>query len=261
MKSSKSYDFLLIYLLVLLLLGDVVFVVIHILRAYFSITSSPIFSSPMFSINHDRSYAEFFQYIKFFWSILNLSAIGLLIERSYFAWSLFFGYLLADDAFLLHENLGNLIFNKLGFAPRSETWMMMRIQDYGEIIVSILIGLFLLAIVGFAYRSGSNAFRRNSRRIIYLVLALAFFGVAVDIVHSIVQVMYEELTTTGMYSWFLRILNLLLVVVEDGGEMIVTSLIFCYTLTEVGKIDGYQLQFKKKILNVSQKLRGRLRNI
>lgn len=261
MKSSKSYDFLLIYLLGLLLLGDVVFIVIHILRAYFSITSSPIFSSSMFSINHDRSYAEFFQYIKFFWSILNLSAIGLLIERSYFAWSLFFGYLLADDAFLLHENLGNLIFNKLGFAPRSETWMMMRIQDYGEIIVSLLAALFFLVVIGFAYQRGSSAFRRNSRRIVYLVLALAFFGVAVDIVHSITQVMYEESTTTGMYSWFLRIINLLLVVIEDGGEMIITSLIFCYTLTEVGKIDRYQLRFKKRILDASQKLRGRLKNI
>lgn len=261
MKSSKSYDFLLIYLLGLLLLGDLAFIFIHILRAYFSVISSPILSSSMFSINDDRSYAEFFQYIKFFWSILNLSAIGLLIDQAYFSWSLFFSYLLIDDAFSLHENIGNLIFTNLGFAPRNTTWMLMRVQDYGEIIVSLLSALLFLAIVGLAYRKGSSSFKRNSRRIIYLVAALAFFGIGVDIVHSITLVMYEGLTTADMYSWVLRIINLLLVVVEDGGEMIVASLIFCYTLTEVGKIDIHQLQFKGKILDVSQKLRGRLKNI
>ncbi|MGP1386842.1 MAG: hypothetical protein ACTS2F_25020 [Thainema sp.] len=236
--SSRPYDFLLIYLLILVLLADTVFIGIHICREYL-----PFISSPLFDIERDRSYAEFFQYIKLLWSIINLSVIGLLIERFYLTWSLFFCYLLVDDAFSLHENLGNLIFRKLGFAPRSMKWMSLRIQDYGEILVSLLAALVFLFVIGWAYKYGSRSFRHKSIRLIGLVAALAFFGIVVDIFHSI---------TAGMNHWFWKNLNFLIGVVEDGGEMMMISLIFIYTFTEVSKINKYKLEVETETLDVSK---------
>jgi hypothetical protein len=71
-------------------------------------------------------------------------------------------------------------------------------------------GLFFLAFIGIAYRFGDRTSRKVSRNLIVMLLALALFGIVVDVVHVAIRVPWLE-------HYF--------ALVEDGGEMLVMSTI------------------------------------
>src|SRR5690606_28724289 len=96
-------------LLVLLLVGDLVYVAIHLVA-----TGTTLLDSPLATLDVDRGYAEFFQYLKLLWACLLLACVGLRSRRwQYLAWVALFGYLLADDSLSLHENLGVVLADRL----------------------------------------------------------------------------------------------------------------------------------------------------
>lgn len=203
-------------LLCLLLLTDICFIVLHIfflLDVWSDLYPDP-YSNP-YSIETDRGFAEFFQYMKEYWCVLLLGLI-VVKKRSplYLSWMLLFLYLLIDDSTSFHETLGLYISNSLGFIPL----FRLRGQDFGELIVSASISLFLLGYIGIAYRLGDKLFRKVSKYLIAMLLTLATFGVLIDLMHVIAPV---ELSGK---------LGLL----EDGGEMVVMSVIttFVFVLSE-----------------------------
>lgn len=193
-------------LLKLLLCGDLAFFILHFVFALI-----PGLDNPMFSVEHDKGYPELYQYVKYVWIIVFLVYLALK-NRSlqYVSWALVFTYALADDSFQIHENVGGLVAKNLHFAPP----FGLRLQDFGELAVSATAGVILLPLLVWAYKSGSQMFRKVFQDMSLLMLALAFFGVVVDMVHSA--------THLG------RKVELILGFVEDGGEMLVVSFILWY---------------------------------
>lgn len=192
-------------LLLLLVGADIAFVLAH----YFQTTG--LLDDALFSLERDRGYPEFFQYVK----ALSIVVLLFLVSTrnkviGYGVWSLLFLYLLLDDAMQIHEVFGGHIATSLGFAPA----IGLRAQDFGEVAVSAIAAAVFFVSLAFFYVGGSGSFRKASRHLILLLMALAFFGVFIDLLHVAVKMGWE-------ITWLLG-------VIEDGGEMVVMSLMAWY---------------------------------
>jgi len=188
--------------LVLLILADLVFIFLHIFHTYTS-----LLPSSLFSIGRDRGYAEVFQYIKEFWIVILL--ILLAIRKAdflYLSWSLLFFYILLDDSLMIHEKLGSLIVSWFGL----HSGFGLRAQDFGELIVYFSFGFILFVLTAVAYYMSESADRRISKYLFGMLALFVFCGVIVDMVNVIV--------THTMVSPLLGM-------IEDGGEMLVISVI------------------------------------
>jgi hypothetical protein len=203
-------------LLYLLLLTDGLFIAMHVL--IFSTGWGEKLGIPdltLYLVQKDRGFAEFFQYTKEFWCIVLLGCV-VVKQRAlpYLSWLLLFAYLLLDDAIGLHEKLGASLSLKLGFAPM----FRLRSIDFGEVLVSAVMGLVLFSLIVISYRLGDDLFRKASKILIALLLALIFFGVFLDLIHIMAPKRFNDF----------------LAIVEDGGEMLVMSAIaaFAFALSE-----------------------------
>jgi hypothetical protein len=200
-------------LLLLLLCADFAFIVIHTDNAFitFYVTKMESLIPPPLSIGTDRGYAEIYQYIKFFWIIIVFAYVNKSTKSlSYVSWILVFTFFLCDDAFSLHENAG-LYFAKIFYFNLP---FNVKLDDFGEIVFWAIIGIFLLIILARAYLHGSHTFKKVSIDISLFVIAFVFFGVVVDLLHSSIEL------------W--KVLSFGLGTVEDGGELVVASLILWY---------------------------------
>jgi hypothetical protein len=202
-------------LLYLLLITDVGFIVLHLLFFY---TGFP--KNELFSLRRDKGYPEFFQYIEEFWIGLLLAWQALrVLDARYLVWSGLFAYMLADDYLMFHENFGAFAANTFGISEH----MSLRGQDFGELSFYLLVGGTFVVLLWIAYWSGSESFRRNSIALFVLLLLFAFFAVVADLLHIMIDVDLPSL-------------DHIFDVIEDGGEMLVMSLItwFAYRLAQGG---------------------------
>ncbi|PVV10335.1 MAG: hypothetical protein B6D82_12620 [gamma proteobacterium symbiont of Ctena orbiculata] len=189
-------------LLILLLLADLAFIVVHIIFELF------LKSNTLFSINRDLGYAEVYQYIKEFWILVLLFVLAVKSKRLiYFSWSVLFLYLLLDDSLQLHENIGSYLANHHQLQPV----FRLRAQDLGELMVFVSVGFLLFSFVGGAYFYSDDSGKEISKHLFILVISLAFFGGLVDMLHIAVSF--------GKPVFAL---------IEDGGEMIIMSIIVWY---------------------------------
>lgn len=194
---------------VLLLVGDAAFVALHILNHFFL----PAGKSSFFYLGHDRGVAEFYQYIKYIWVVLLLTLLAYRSRQySFLFWCPVFIYLLIDDAVGVHESVGAAIAHRLEMEPL----FGLRLQDYGELLVSAGAGFIVLTPVVLAMIKGTPQFRKASLDFICLIGLLAFFGVFVDMLHIALPVE--------------RVGKFVLGIIEDGGEMISGSLLVAYAL-------------------------------
>jgi len=192
--------------LLLLLSVDMAFVVLHCLNIVV-----PGLKIPLLSLETDQSYAEVYQYIKWLWIIIILVFVSSKqAAKHYLAWTVVFAYFLLDDALQVHERAGAFIAGKFMFMPP----LGLQQQDLGELLVSAMAGTLLIIPLSWAYKTGPRIFRKVSHDMMLLILVLIFFGVAVDTVHSAIN-----LGTP---------IGLLIGLIEDGGEMISVSLILWY---------------------------------
>jgi hypothetical protein len=188
-------------ILLLLLLADFAFVLSHII--YRIIPGS----NDIYSIDTDGGYAEMFQYIKEYWILIILLILALRRKRIiYFAWSSLFLYFLLDDSLRIHERFGIYLAKYFEFKPMFE----LRAQDFGELAVSVIVGLLLFSFIGVSYLFSDTVAKRISKHLFIWVMVLAFFGVMVDMLHPIIPMGGS--------------------LIEDGGEMLVTSIILWYVL-------------------------------
>ena len=210
MKTDKSrYK-----LLILLVLTDFFFIVLHIFHKY-----TDFGPGRLLSIDQDMGFAEMFQYIKEYW--IGLILLWFALKRRsflFFGWSLMFFYLLFDDALMFHESGGTILTRYFNLQPI----LGLRAQDIGELGIAVIVGVAFLAIIGISHYFSEQRLREISKRIAILLVALVFFGVFVDIIHS----MFRKTEISN-----------LLALIEDGGEMVVMSLITWY----VFKIDQESL--------------------
>lgn len=189
-------------LLKLLLLADLAFICIHCFYRF------GILSNPLFSIEQDMAYPEIYQYIKEFWIVVLLLILANNRRHIiYLSWSLLFIYLLLDDSLAIHETFGEYLVKYFEFKPMFE----LRAQDYGELCVSMLFGLLLFTFIGVSYFFSDNLEKKISKHLFILIVLLAFFGVLVDMLHVAI---HWRTTLWGL--------------IEDGGEMIIMSVIVWY---------------------------------
>ena len=194
--------------LLLVLMGDLAFIGLHVLLAWDSSSNS------LFALGRDRGYAEFYQYVKFFWIIILLLIVAIRAKSvGYIAWILVFSYLLLDDALRIHELVGDRIGAGLGLRP----YLGFRPKDQGQLIFAAIVAGLILSVLAFFYVRGSSNFRLITERLLLLVVAFALFSVVVDAMHTV--------TSPGT-------LGVLLGIAEDGGEMLIVSLItgFAFSL-------------------------------
>lgn len=193
------------YLLILILLIDIFFIFANWLY------SSNFLSDDSFDITKDLGYAEWFQYLK-------ESAIALILLQIFrktkvtifIVWSLFFIYLLLDDSNKIHEIIGNAIASNL--IIKGPHIFNLRGQDLGELIICTLVGsFFFLLFIRFFYQC-RQLIKRINYNLIALVMLLMFCGIFVDMAHSVLP------SVSGMTT------------LEDGGEMLVMSVICWYAL-------------------------------
>lgn len=187
--------------LCLLICTDLVFVGLHFVHTY-----TGYLANGTYSIEQDRGHAEFFQYTKEFWIII-LMLIMFIKEATLtnLSWLMVFVYVLFDDAISIHENIGHLASNLFALAAE----LGLRAQDWGELIVTGMAGVILLTPVLIAFLRASARERMHSMIMGSLLALLAFFGVGIDMLHSLL----------GGDNWG---------VLEDSGEMFVISVILFY---------------------------------
>ncbi len=202
-------------ILVLLISLDVLFIVLSL--AHFAVDNiSPNYSGFLLnsnlSVEKDGGYPEIFQYVK---EVIIIVTFLLLFIRThsamYFSWVLVFSYLLLDDSLKLHERFGSLLSVYFDLTPL----IGLRAQDFGELIASVIFGIILLIFVAVGYYLSNPIRRKISRNILFMLFGLAFFGVLVDMIHVVLK-----------FSFVQRIVGTL----EDGGEMLIMSIIVWYVL-------------------------------
>lgn len=163
----------------------------------------------MFNLEVDRSYPEFYQYIKWFWlSYLSFVLSVRRDQKPFMLLGAIFLILLIVDSFSIHENYGSQIAAGLDIVPI----LGLRLQDYGEAAVMLAVGGIILLLWGLSYR-----FVRYDQRYIVVVtgkllLLYGAFGVVADMLHQ-------------MMSRVGRLAYASMGVIEDGGEMLVVSML------------------------------------
>ncbi|MBE9227118.1 hypothetical protein IQ264_16945 [Phormidium sp. LEGE 05292] len=181
---------------------------LHLIYSYTNLTKNNAFSLEM-----DRGFSEIFQYIKEYWIAMLL---GILAVKTglflYGTWSLLFFYLLLDDAVEIHERLGHIITNQFAIPGLFN----LRGQDFGELVVIGIVVLVFLGLITVTYQFSDRTSRRISKHLIMMMFALAFCGIILDLVHTIATS---------------PVLNPILILLEDGGELVIMSFIACYVFS------------------------------
>lgn len=205
--------------------GDISFILIHGIGFTLLVAGVIKYLPEYLQVTEDRSIPEYFNYLK--WFIVTVSLIWIAVrDRTWipFCWGLIFLYVLFDDSFQLHETLGGLVSQRLGFV----TSLDLSPQDLGEILVFSVMGFAMIALYVAAIRIGKPELRSMSNWFLLVFVGEGFFGVFIDAVHSIV------LTDAGFHengvSFAIWLLSNALGLMEDGGEMLVASLAVALTL-------------------------------
>jgi len=195
-------------LLVLLVVVDFLFIVVHSIHVW-----SPWLPGGHFSIESHNGLASIYQYIKQIW-LAGCLALAFVQTRSkvFAGWTLLFAFLLLDDALELHERIGVILATALNFPAL----LGLRPEDLGEISVAAAIGCMALAMVAITFRHGGSAARELSADLMCLLAALALFGVFFDMLHTITY--FKAPSVADFFA-----------LIEDGGEMVVVSMITAYT--------------------------------
>lgn len=194
-------------LLIALVLVDLLFMGVHALHVW-----SPWLKSWMFSIELDRSLAELFQYLKQALLVLFLALAFMRSRRwGFVGWALLFGFLLLDDMLEFHERFGRIVGPALGLP----SMFGLRPDDHGEIAYAALLGVAVLSFVRITLRRGSRVTRHVSSDLLCLLVVLAVFAVAFDVLHTMTYFGAPAVADV-------------VALLEDGGEMLVMSFITAY---------------------------------
>jgi len=221
-------------ILILLISLDLLLIFTHVLLIYLIYIRIQFDWSlaDLFMINNDNGYPEMFQYFKYFIVILIL--IYFILKKQgigYIAWLLLFILLLLDDAFRFHESFGTWAVAKFNYSPM----FGLRAHDLGELTYVAFFGSILLFFLVFGYLKGNEKYRKINIDLGLLFALFLFFGVAMD--------MIDQLVEYNRYS------HLILILIEDGGEMITLSFIvwyFFYLLLKSNKHNVYLFQIFHK---------------
>lgn len=179
-----------------------------LLIADFSFMVLSVYAEGPFDIAREWSLPEIYQYGKEF-SIVCLFAAAFRVSRfpTLGCLALIFAYLLLDDSLQYHERAGVFFSNTFtSLADGSDA----KKRDVGEALALVVPAAVLGIVMLVTYMRDGVEGRRIFRKFLLLLFVLAFCGVFVDLVlKSLVSTAWESILT----------------ILEDGGEMVVMSLI------------------------------------
>ncbi len=210
--------------LLLLLSGDFFYILMQIaskVARYLNIGG--VIRDEAFSISRDLGLAESYQYTKEFWIFILF--IWLIYKKRNFAyagWATLYLYLLFDDMLSIHERLSRFTFEKFGIYSDQILFLKVRYQDFGEIGITLLVGILFISSIMILYFRGDGDLRVTFRYLVGWLLLLVFFGSIIDFINRFFLLEDQNIP--------LLIASLL----EDGGEMIAMSLMcwYLYAITE-----------------------------
>jgi hypothetical protein len=194
-------------LLLLLVCADLAFIVLHLVNV-----ETGWMRGAKISLEAEGGMPETYQYVKEFWMAACMAiTFWHTRTRLYAAWSAVFAFLLLDDAGQIHERVGAWLAREYALPAI----FGLRANDSGELIVAASAGLTMLTMVAFtSWRRGEQS-ERVSRDVLSLICLLAVVGVLVDMLHVVSHL-------SG------SLLSQVLLVAEDGGEMVVMSALTAY---------------------------------
>ena len=122
-----------------------------------------------------------------------------------------FVFLLVDDYYELHDLAGRYVGERLSIEALSS----LHPQDSGELFVYSAIMATVIPLLWIAFSKAQPDERLFIRALAASVVLLGLFGVAVDIVHGVLEVLLSFLP-----ELLLKVFNRLMTILEDGGEMV-----------------------------------------
>ena len=177
----------------------------------------------MLSLNAEYTLPESFNYGK--WALAALClALAFLRSRVplFGCLAVVFAMLLVDDALLIHETLGWDVARVLAIPPM----LNLDPKQIGEIVVFGVMGLIALGLIAFGHVRSAAAYHAFAHRYLFVIVALAVVGVLGDALHHALW---------GVWSGTTRnVIDLVLTLIEDGGEMLLGSLAVAYSVGVVG---------------------------
>ena len=190
---------------------------LHVARAVLNDTAYQGFLlESRWSLNYDQGYAELFQYL------LTALTVALLLRLytshrvlTYLGWTLTFLFILADDALSLHERFTLFYASVVGQVDA----LGIETRVYAAAILWSGVGLLLTSLLVRGYFRDQDS-RPFSRSLSLLLLGLFFFGGIVDALHLLAGIADVN-----------RFVKFFLTLLEDGGELVMTSLMFVCVLT------------------------------
>ena len=196
-----------LWLLAVLVCVDVAFIALHVAKPYFE-----VLRPHYFSLEADRGLSEYYQYFKQAAVVVAmLWCWRRTASPSFFIWSLFFTFMLYDDSHSLHEQVGET----LGAAWALPASSGLRPQDIGELLFALAVGVVTLAVLAVVSVRERGVAMVPTVNIMLLLAALAICGVLIDALHVVAYF------SGSRFAW-------LLTVIEDGGELVVMSVIVAY---------------------------------
>ncbi len=199
-----------------LLAFDFLFILLHIISGYLRYKKYIYFNDielASFSLSKDGGYSEIFQYLKELTISGVLFCIYLKKQINLFGvLALFFLYIFLDDSIRIHERLGELLSQKFGHIP----WTQIDPKYIGELLTFIFVGILFSVLIFLNKRDEISNFFVKFNVLVKLIGLLIFFGVGIDLIHSLVLSEY--------------FLNAVFVILEDGGELFIMSFILFYVL-------------------------------
>jgi hypothetical protein len=204
-RESKNF-------LLLLLAADFLFLGLHIMhRVPIFKGIFPYFGNTSFSLFLDLGLPEAYQYVKEFWIILLFILITIkTFKLVYLIWGSLFFYLFLDDLLKIREDLGGYLSRALVYP----TGLGVRTRDMAEFSVSAVVGLIFLMLILTAYFASDRQVRNNFVPLLALTTGLFLFGAVLDLM---------DIAVNGV------ILQQILGILEEFGEMLVMSLICWFT--------------------------------
>ncbi len=193
-------------LLLFLIAVDFLFIIGHLYVLYYGSSDSSAFR-----VDTDQGYPEVFQYLKFL-TISGIIAYMVVAQKKvyYISWGFVFFLLLIDDAFQLHEKIGEVLAYWFDFQPM----MGLKPRDLGELVYMASVGTGVVMLVWYSYIKASIRFTYSCWDIGILLCLFLFFAVGIGMLHSIM----EKKPVIGD----------LLALFEDGGEMLAISILTWY---------------------------------
>lgn len=165
----------------------------------------------LLNIALDFSLAEIYGYGK--WAAivaLLLAAFRRTRRPILISMALIFTLMLLDDSLQLHERIGSNRVDALSLTGTE--WL--KAQDIGEVLVWALMAAFVLPVMAYGIMRSDAHGRRIGLRLMALIALFALFGGVVDMLHHPFRAL----------PFGIQLADLL----EDGGEMLVGSLILAH---------------------------------